>query len=44
MMLEYDSRNFNVGMKILLYKRLQFLVGLHEGKAISGGLSWRTIL
>jgi len=44
MMLEHDSRNFNVGIKILLYKRLQFLVGLHEGKAFSGGLSWRTIL
>lgn len=43
-MVEHDSSNFNVGMKMLFYKRLQFLVGLHEGKAFSGGFSWRTNL
>ncbi len=43
-MLEHDSSDLNVGMKMLLFKRLQLLVGLHEGKAFSGGLSWRTKL
>ena len=43
-MLEHDSSDLNVGMKVLLYKRIQLLVGLHEGKAFSGGLSWRTKL
>jgi hypothetical protein len=43
-MVEHDSSDFNVGMKMLIYKRLQFLVGLHEGKAFSGGLSWRSNL
>ena len=44
LLLEYDSRNINVGMKILVFKRLQVLIGLHEGKAFSGGLSWRSRL
>ena len=43
-MVEHDSSDFNVGMKILFYKRLQLLIGLHEGKAFSGGLSWRSNL
>lgn len=44
LLLEYDSRNINVGMKILAFKRLQVLLGLHEGKAFSGGLSWHSRL
>jgi hypothetical protein len=43
-MVEHDSSNFNVGMKMLFYKRLQLLVGLHESKGFSGGFSWRTNL
>lgn len=40
-LLEFDSRYWNVGGRVLLFKRLQILAGWYDWKAFSGGLSWR---
>ncbi len=42
-LLEHDSRHWNVGVKVLFFNRLQVLAGLHEGRAFSGGVSWRSV-
>ena len=44
LIVEHDSRRWNVAGKVLLFGRLQVLGGLYAGRAFAGGLSWRTIL
>lgn len=40
--IEYDSRNFNAGIKLLLWKRLQVLGMMRDLRRFEGGVSWRT--
>ena len=42
--LEHDSQYWNMAVKILFLKHLQVLAGLHQGRAFSGGLSWKGVL